>query len=108
MKANLMIVVWMLRVCWPACMRSIISTGIRNSLPFGVVLGYVAGAKKVELRPLLRPTAEEQALMEPGTRDNRVDKPFTEAEIEAILDGSYRDPVPEEEVPAPAELFDGM
>lgn len=39
---------------------------------------------------------------------NRVDEPFTEAEIEAILDGACRDPVPEEEAPAPAELLDGM
>ncbi len=75
---------------------------------YGVVLGYVPGAKTVELRPLLRPTAEEQALMEPGTRDNRVDAPFTEAEIEAMLDGSCRDPMPEEEAPAPAELLDRM
>jgi hypothetical protein len=96
---------------WPALCRFVrhaYRMREANMVGYGVVLGYVPGAKTVELRPLLRPTAEEQALMEPGTRDNRVDEPFTEAEIGAMLDGSYRDPVPAEEAPAPAELLDGM
>jgi hypothetical protein len=96
---------------WPALCRFVrhaYRMREANMVGYGVVLGYVPGAKTVELRPLLRPTAEEQALMEPGTRDNRVDAPFTEAEIEAMLDGSCRDPMPEEEAPAPAELLDRM
>jgi hypothetical protein len=99
---------------WPALCRFVrhaYRMRDANMVGYGVVLGYVAGAKTVEMRPLLRQTAEERALMEPGSRDNRVDKPFAAAEIEAMLDGSYRDPVPEEDALAPAEpveLLGGM
>lgn len=68
----------------------------KGMVGFGVVSGFMDGMKSVELYPVRRKTDRAVALLESDEVDRGVDAPFQEAEIVAMLEGTCKDPVPEE------------
>jgi len=104
---------------WPALCRFVrhaYRMRDEGMVGYGIVPGYVKGARTVDLRPARRRTGDEELLMAEGDaapgpemRDCLVDTPFTEAEIEAMLEGNAVMTVPEQETPSlPSVMTDDV